>query len=127
MVVCANCGSPALTYELGEDPKLHGPCLVCGAKLLPEEPNQQTTTNPFAAEQPERAQPTKQTVAASKRPIGEKFDVLKAARARLRELNSEIARLKKLTEERDQLKRLLEAAKKTTGAKGAVPLRRCAS
>jgi len=39
------------------------------------------------------------------------IDVVKLAKARLREVNREIARLGKLTKERDELARLIEASK----------------
>lgn len=51
-------------------------------------------------------------------------NILKLARARMRELNKEIARLTALKAERDQIKRLLAAANQTTdGQTNVRPLR----
>jgi len=130
VTTCTNCGSDALTYELSEDSRIEGKCLVCGAKLQTEMDNL-SVQNPLGAvtqnEPAVTARKASTGIATVSNTTSEPLDIVKAARSRMRELNAEIKRLTKLTHERDQLKRLLEAAKKPTGARGAVQLRRCGS
>lgn len=116
------CGTNAITYELDESGQLIPGCLVCGRKF-PAADKHPDTGAPLAQTQqelPPKPQPRPLPPAAKK---AEPFDVIASAKARLRELNTEIRRLQKLTRERDQLARLLAAAKKTTDQK-VTPIRR---
>lgn len=123
---CANedCGPNTIVGEISESGAPVRKCCKCGARWAPYV----ATTAPEAL--PVAGKPSaKLAVKVAPQPVkpAAKFDVLKAARARLRELNTEIARLQKLTVERDQLARLLDAAKTPNGSKAAIPLRRCAT
>lgn len=121
---CDHCGSDALTYELDEDCKLLPTCLACGCRGAATEKDPDVPTNPLsmAAAQPRALSTTKRKRLphlASSQP----FNVLAAAKARVRDLEREISRLKKLENECGQLKRLLAAAKLSKS--GAVlPLRK---
>lgn len=121
-------GSEAFTYEMNADQRLVPQCLLCDWRGSPVSHDPGTLTNPFASETPARpskvvpqvpqAKPGKALPEPKRKPI----NVLKEARARLRELKREIARLEKLKRERDQLTRLLAAAERDSGA--VVPLRK---
>lgn len=121
MKTCPSCGSDAFSYEMDEECRLVPVCLVCQARGTAVDVDPDTPANPLATAQARSvaAQPnTKQAPPKKTAP----FNVLAAAKARVRELNREIARLEKLTVERDQLKRLLAAANQKTGA--VLPLRK---
>lgn len=120
MKVCPSCGCTAIAYEMDEDCKLVPECLSCHSKGTAVESDPGTPTNPLAVAQtaPKVAagKPSAASLAGTnKRAPLESFDVVRAAKARVRELNREIARLEKLKTERDQLKRLLVAANQKTG------------
>lgn len=125
---CTNeeCGDNTIVSEIGDDGKVSRHCHKCGAKWMPYA----AAPAPAVAIEEQAVKPKGKpaTVTATTRhtSAAPKFNVLQAARARLRELDREIARLEKLKRERDQLARLLDAAKTTNGAK-AIPLRRCAT
>lgn len=126
---CGNpaCASDALTFEMDSECKLIPQCLVCNWRGHAVDHDPETPTNPFAAQttdEPARKHRHVQAQPVTPQPQAKprKFNVLKEARARLRELNRDIARLEKLKRERDQLTRLLAAAKRDSGA--VVPLRK---
>ena len=98
---------------------------MCGHAGATVESDTGTPVSPFASAQSEntqRAATTKQGAQQSQRSAVKPFNVIAAAKARVRELDAEITRLQKLKTERDQLKRLLAAATQKTGA--VVPLRK---
>lgn len=117
---CANpeCGDNTIVAEIGENMSVSRRCAKCGTPWR--------ATVAAVQLQPEPQQPAKPVAKKATSPLSG-LDVIKAARARLRELNAEISRLKKLTAERDRLERLLTAAKTPNGTKAAIPLRRCAT
>ena len=125
---CQNeeCGDNTIVGEIGDDGKVSRRCHKCGAKWMPYA----AAPAPVIAieEQPAKpkGKPATVTVTSRNPSAAPKFNVLQAAKTRLRELDREIARLEKLKRERDQLARLLDAAKTTNGVK-AIPLRRCAT
>ncbi len=71
---------------------------------------------PLGAVQHSESEPPPRPAAIKKRtakaPAPESFDVIKAAKVRLRELNRRIKELKLLEQERDKLQRLLTAAER---------------
>jgi len=109
---CDACGFEAFGYNLNEDGQLVPECLTCGHLSKPVAPEevQLNVANPLGQtdDKPKRVAKVKPAAKPDK-PV----DVLKLARARLRELKTEIARLHRLEKERDQLERLLAAANST--------------
>ena len=118
------CGENTIIGEVSENGTVVRRCVKCATPW-----REQATSAAIIAPVTKNASPyiaakdPRQNQAANAEPI----NVIQAARARLRELNTELARMKKLTRERDQLVRLLAAAKTPNGAKAAIPLRRCAT
>lgn len=116
MKVCPSCENDSYSYELDEDCKLIPECLVCGRKGEPVESDPDLPRNVLSrGTVPDTDGAKKAPVAAKGQPAKGKsrpFNVLQAAKARLRELAKEIARLEKLKSERDELKRLVAAAQK---------------
>lgn len=99
---CPGCGhdvAPVTEFSL-EGMFRKCPRIECGTPLGPVETAQVQVP-------PENVAPTRQR---KPRARVESFDVIKAAKARLRELDRQIRQLKKLEKEREQLKRLLDAA-----------------
>lgn len=125
MICQADGCNGGIVRDIGETGNIVAKCGKCGI-VQHDQSGTGTTAAPPVAPVTAKAAP----YAASPMPLDmaktARFDVLKAAKARLRELNQEIARLQKLTKERDELKRLLDAAK-SPKRNEAIKLRRVAT
>ena len=110
-MICPQCQGAQLASSFTPEGIRYN-CLGCGCvfKDSPEAEFDNDALEPVAARPAPKAPPAVAQKTAS--PLSPK-DILKIARARLRELNAEIKVLTARKQERDQIKRLLAAAKKT--------------
>lgn len=109
-MICPICKGSKLSAEFTESGMVYK-CLADGTVFADspaahEELNETPHQAPVA--QRRGAVSPRQTASVSDR------DVIRLARARLRELNAELKRMKKLESQRDAIKRLLAAADKKT-------------
>ena len=107
-MICPICRGSKLAAEFTETGMVYK-CLADGT-VFADSPAAHEELNEAPRREPEskRAAPTNKSAPVTDR------DVVRLARARLRELNAEIKRLRKLEAQRDALKRLLAAADKKT-------------
>lgn len=104
-MICPTCGVDVAPFSDFTDQGIQERCprAECGAIIVTRPTVNVATTSPAVA-------PAKRTRGAPSTAQPESFDVIKAARARLREVERQIKQLRKLEKERDQLSRLLKAA-----------------
>lgn len=104
---CTGCGHDVqpVTMFTAEGLVYRCPRAECNSLLGRPEPEPEPSAEEPVIHVPQRPAQTKP------KQVPATFNVVKAARARLREVERQIKRLRKLEKERDELKRLLSAAR----------------